>query len=212
MLKRALDYLNPAYHLRRMKEDLNLMHQALRTRKTLAAPKNEEELQQLFRGRLFAAFFLSGPFGMVGAALGYAVQRWTENPWIGWIGTIFFTMTVTTAAYQLMWFLNNRDMYGGSGSKSTFAELQRDLWPVHWFGIRTGFLFALMASPINAILIGALQLFSASMARTLPIPVLVLLVDWIVVQGTFVRLMGDFFDRHSRVLAARRFNAPTVAN
>lgn len=204
-MRQAFNYLNPVYHFRRLKEDLALMLHAFREIGAMAIPHDIVELQRLLRGRLFTAFFLCGPFGMVGAALGYAWQRQSQNPWFGWLGTIVFTMILTAIAYQAIWLLTNRALYAEMGLGRKLKSLQVDLWPVHWFGIRTGGAFALLASPINAAIIGALQFFSASLARELPIPVLVLLVDWIVVQGTFMRLMGDFFDRHSTVLADRHF-------
>lgn len=211
-MRQALNYLNPVYHLRRFQEDVHLMRRAFQERGASTIPHSETELQQLFRGRLFSAFFLCGPFGMAGAALGYVWQRYSQSPWIGWLGTVLFTMILTTIAYQIIWLLMNKPIYAPYRRSDRFMALQSDMWPAHWFGIRTGGAFALLASPINAALIGLLQYFSSSLARDLPIPILVLLVDWIVVQGTFMRLMGDFFDRHSRVLAARHVRVVDAAS
>lgn len=208
MLKRFFNYLNPAYHLRQMREDLRLMLQAFKNRKEFAIPHSEEELQQLFRGRLSICFFLSGPFAFVGASIGGVVQYATRNPYLGVAGTILGIFFVTSLTYQFFWWLDNRRIYSLDGrfGRREFLNMQRDLWPVHLFGAKTGFTFALLSAPIVAVIVGAIQLVSSRFAESFPAPILVLVVDWIVVQGTFVRIMGDFFDRYARSLASKHFD------
>lgn len=206
MLKRILPYLNPAYHIRQMKEDLRLMRQALRTQRVFSKPHTPDELQQLFRGRLFTCFFLSGPTSFLGAGIGGVLQWMTNNAWVGLFGTILGTLLVTTIAYQVFWFFGNRRVYrvGGHFGWRGFHDLQRDLWPVHLFGAKTGLSFALVAIPINAVIIGIFEFFG--LASRLPVPLLVLIIDAIVVQGTFVRIMGDFFDRYAHELSLKHFD------
>lgn len=205
---RLLDYLNPKYHLRRISEDLSLMRQAMLTRRVLSQPHSREDLQQMFRGKLFSCFFLSGPFSFVAVAIASYLQYLTRSAWVGLFSTIFLIMLITLIAYQFFWWIDNRRIYMESGSfgRAEFMAMQRDLWPVHWFGMRTGLTFAAVGVPINGAIIGLADLVARNVSRNLPMPIIVIVIDAIVVQGTFVRIMGDFYDRYSHRLAERHFD------
>lgn len=204
-LERVRDFLNPAYHIRQFVEDMRLMRKALLDRKAFETDHDMESLAKVFRGRLFSAFFITGSSGLIAAALAYAIQRYFDNPWIGLFATILFGIVVTSLAYQIFWFIDNKGLYQKNGHQTigSLVEMQRDLWPVHFMGIKTGLTFLILTTPVNGLIIGLIEFFNRKFAAVLPVPVIMYVVDLILVQGAFLRLMGDFFDRYSKVLAKK---------
>jgi hypothetical protein len=205
--KRVLDFLNPVYHIRRLMEDLTLMKQAFKSRKSLGAAgaHDKESLQQLFRGKLFSAFFMSGPSGLLAAALAYTIQRLFDSHWIGLLATFVFALVITSIAYQIVWYIDNRILYDrdSKGKLHGILELQKDMWPIHLVGLKTGAFFFFVVGPINAAILGAFELMNRDFAKWFPVPVVVFLVDIAIVQGPFLRIMGDFFEKHSFRLAEK---------
>lgn len=178
------------------------MRHAFKTRSTLGKTAHDaESLQQLFRGKLFSVFFISGPSGIVAATLAYGVQRSFRSPWMGLLATFILAFVVTTIAYQLIWLLDNKILYRQKSFFQKLKALERDLWPVHWCGMRAGLAFLPIVGSINAVVIGLMQFASPRFAEVFPVPVIVFLVDIAMVQAPFMRIMGDFFDRHSYTLA-----------
>lgn len=181
------------------------MYKALTNRRAYDVPHDEESLAGVFRGRLFTAFMLSGPFALLASGFAYWLQRATDNEWIGLIATVLFIATLTNIAYQGIWWAENKAIYRRRGHLGWdgWVEMQRDLWPVHFFGLKTGFTFAILTLPLSAVVLGIATLASKSFAKNIPVPIIVLAIDAMLVQGPFLRLMGDFFDRHSKVLAKK---------
>jgi len=202
--RRFLDLLNPKYHVHRAIEDVRMMRHAFKTRSTLGKTAHDyESLQQLFRGKLFSCFFMSGPSGILAAVMAYGVQRFFKSPWMGLLATFLFAFVVTTIAYQMIWFADNRVLYRRKRGFQKLFALERDLWPIHFVGVRTGLIFLFLVTPINGVIIGAIEFASKQFAEWFPVPVIAFLVDVAVVQGPFLRIMGDAFERHSHVLAER---------
>ena len=190
-----------------LKEDLALVKQANQIRKLYSHPHSPEELQKLFRGKLFSIFMVSGPTAFLGLAIAGVLQAVTRSPWVGLFASILLVFVVTTTAFQILWYADNKNVYRVNGRfrKNSFVAMQQDLMPLHIFGLKTAATFALVAVPINAVIIGAVQIANAQAANSLPVPLMVFILDTILVQGTFMRIMGNFFDRHSVMLAKRHF-------
>lgn len=197
-----------------LKEDLALVKQANQIRKLYSHPHSPEELQKLFRGKLFSIFMVSGPTAFLGLAIAGVLQAITRSAWVGLFASIVLVFVVTTTAFQILWYADNKNIYRENGrfGRHSFVTMQQDLMPLHLFGVKTAATFALVAVPINAAIIGAVQIANSQAAHSLPVPLMVFVLDTILVQGTFMRIMGDFFDRHSVMLTERHFDllsAPT---
>lgn len=200
--------VNPVYHLRRIREDISLMFKALRERQAYDSTHNHETLAKLFRGKLLSSFFITGPSAFVSMGLAYWAQRIFKSPWVGAVATVVFATIITTLAYQVFWWFDNRRLYQRQGHNvfEGLLEMQRDLWPVHLYGIRIGLTFLLVVAPINGIIIRAIELASPQFAEVFPVPIIMAVVDAVAVQGTFARIMGDYFDRHSQRLATKYYS------
>jgi hypothetical protein len=206
LLKRILNFLNPRYHFQRLREDLILMRKALALRKSLNYEDHDISLESLFRGKLFSTFMLSGPFGLLSIPIGYWAQISAKDNFIGFFLTMFLVAFFATAAYQVIWWHDNKHLYRRvfKSPFDRFRAMQRDLWPVHWTGIRVGGGLAFITTMwVAGIVIGLLKLLVPVGAEKIPTNVLVLILDAIFVQGPFLRIMGDFFERHGHKLAAR---------
>jgi hypothetical protein len=204
-LKGYLNYLNPAYHLRRVKEDLNSFKMAVKQRGQCTSKWDVSRLEELFRGKLFGVFFLSGPSAFLGFTGATIAQYWTQNSWVGLFSTIIFTFLITTLAYQIFWYLDNRKLYERISPNFLIQlrELEIDLWPIHWTGMRFGLVFSLLTVSLSSIVIVVANFIRPGLANALPIPIILMLLEFVLVSGTFMRIMGDQFDRHSRTLAAK---------
>jgi hypothetical protein len=193
------------YHVRRLREDLQAFASAMILRRSLGLGDDFEALVQLFRGKLFGSFFFSGAFGLVGVALGSAAQYATGSPWVGLFSTVLIAQVACTVAYQVVWWIDNRNLYHAAARTpwARFVEMERDLLPVHKVGLQWALTFALVSVPLNSLLIVVASAISESFARALPMGVLVMAVDAVLVNGTFIRLMGDLFERHAMKLAEK---------
>lgn len=214
-MSNVLRYLSPRYHVSKVKEDFVLMKRAFMERKTWWPTETLEQVAEMFRAKLYSSFFLSGPFSVLALVLGHWTQVWTQNPWWGAGGTVLYTILITTLAYQVLWWMDNRRLYLAE-HKNRFeclVEMQRDLLPVHFKGIKFGLMFLVIVAPINAAIIALGYKMVPNLVNVLPAGVILWIVDVILVQGTFVRIMGEFFDKYSHKLASRhcRLARPATA-
>ena len=201
--KSVIRYANPVYYYKKLKEDLGAFYRAVRNRKEFSLTLDRAALEDAFRGKLFGCFFLSGAFSFVGIAIGGALQVLTRKPSVGLFATIVLVSLICTAGYQLIWWLDNKKLYLATRDTpwGRFMELQRDLIPVHLVGFKLALIFGFLTIPINVLIIVVASAINESIAPYLPMPVLVFLIDFILVQQPLMRLMGDAFERHSKVLA-----------
>lgn len=200
----AKRYLNPVYHVRRLREDLRSMWTALLLHRRDGS-MTREELATSFRGKLLACFFMSGPTIWIGFASAYWLQRKYQNPWIGQYATHAINLVITTIAFQTIWWIGNREMYRGEhGSRrARFRAFERDLLPVHWNGIRTGMTFNIVSWPIVSLILFGIQAVSHRASVDIPAQAVQQAFDATFINTTFMRLMGDFFERWAMVLAER---------
>lgn len=197
-------YLNPVYHLRRLREDLLSMWTALRLHRQ-DGNLTQEELATLFRGKLLACFFMGGPTIWIGFSLAYWLQLKTQNPFVGQYATPAINLVITTLAFQFVWWIGNREMYRVEYPvlRDRFRAFQRDLLPVHWNGFRIGMTFNLISWPTVSLILFGIQAFNHRAAVHIPAQAVQQAFDATFINTTFMRLMGDFFERWSHVLAER---------
>lgn len=197
-------YLNPLYHLRKLREDLISMWTALRLYRR-SGKLTTEELATSFRGKLLACFFLGGPTIWIGFATAYWLQRKYQNPFIGQYATHAINLVITTLAFQFIWWVGNREMYRSENPTlaGRFRAFQRDLLPVHGNGIRIGMTFNLISWPIVSLILWGIQTLNHRAAVDIPAQAVQQAFDATFINTTFMRLMGDFFERWSVVLAER---------
>jgi hypothetical protein len=198
--------LNPKYHVMRLREDLGHMMKAIALRKTLNFEDHEVSLGEVFRGKLLSTFFLTGPSGLVALGLAYWVQRITANAFVGFFMTVLFLGVITSAFYQLLWYLDNRRIYRQAFGDpiSRFLNLQRDILPVNFKGIRTGLVLGAVSTFwLASLIIAPIQIFFPRVAEVVPAGLLLFGLEAIFVQAPLLRIMGDFFEKHGQVLGEK---------
>jgi len=198
-------YLSPRYHAHKIVEDIRSIGVAISQRKAFGPNLGMNELAHALRGHLFGSFFVSGGFSWIGFLTGAIVQARTGNPFIGLLVTICVGHLAATAAFQTVWWLDHRAIYRSSMPSvwRCVWEMEKDLWPIHAAGFRIALTFGLVTVPLNATWLLVLSRWAPVLAQKLPSGIWVAIIDLILVHTTFVRLMGDLFERHSHVLALR---------
>ena len=200
------DFVNPAYHVRRFKEDLAVTRRALAKRKELLAGETHHaDYPEIFRGKLMGVFFATGWTNLVGIGLGYVAQKIWSSVWVGLFSTPVLAFVVTAIGFQIGWWLDNRTIYRAAHADPghQFLQLQKDMMPVHRaalpFAVVFNFANVLVSGPILAVL----TLIFPKAAQEIPAGALIMIVEALFIGGSFVRVMGDFFDKYSYQLAAK---------
>lgn len=197
--------LSPAYHLRKIREDLGAAWHGLRHWNLDQVRACRTSLAQAFRGRLFATFWMAGSFAFLGPLTGAAAQALTHSPWIAMTVTFLSAQVYGLIGYQLVWAIAHRRLYRQAGGSRVqkFLRMQRDLLPIQLGAFKIVAVMSLIALPLNSLLIGSFSHFWPEQARYLPVPIIMPVIEFFVIQATLIRLMGDLFERHSWRLADR---------
>lgn len=194
------------YHIRRLKEDLSVTRAALERRKALlAGTATEAELPDIFRGKLMGVFFATGWTNLLGIAAGGFLQYRFGNPLLGLYSTPPLCFTFTAISFQIGWWLDNKRIYQtvDDSPGAQFLNLQRDMWPVHKAAIPVAIGFSVLNYIILTPLYAVLLLVAPNLAKNTPAGALIMVIEFLFIGGTFVRIMGDFFDRYGYTLAAK---------
>lgn len=77
------------------------------------------------------------------------------------------------------------------------------MWPIHKTALRFVVAFSIINIPLSTLIVGVITLISDRFAKNMPSGLVIMLVEALFVAGPFVRIMGDTFDKHSYVLAAK---------
>jgi hypothetical protein len=199
---------NPKYQLLKLKEDL---------RSAMGAVKhwhfeNSHEYSVLadsFRGKLFAAFFISGMMVWPAMALSTWVQATTRNPTLSTVVMLAFTQVACTLVFQLIWFLSNRELYRINFNRPVerLRGLQKDILPVQWKGFRLVVPVLSLTYPVVTLVVHWITHAFPSTMSYLPAGPLGFLVELLLIGTPFMRAMGDLFESHSKKLAARYVTA-----
>lgn len=211
-LRRLGEMLNPAYHVRQMKEDMGAFKLAMANRQRLLHEGDHSDLEDLFRGRLLGTFYLSGPSNLVGIGLTSLIQIASGLPYMALLMPVVCYIT-TAVAYQAVWAYENRKLYawlpGNFGTR--FMAMERDLWPVHKASFRYALFFYFLLTVTQPIVIWAVDSFSHKIAQKVPFPVIMTVVEFLMISAPFVRNMSDFFEKYAPEIA-ERYRAICVAH
>lgn len=200
------DLFSIRYHIRRLGEDVAATKAALARRKALHdGEATEEELPDIFRGKLMGVFFATGWTNLLGIMAGGFLQYRFGNGLLGLYATPPLCFSFTAVAFQIGWWFENKKLYhsveGTPGGR--FLALERDMFPVHRASLPIAIGFSLMNYVILSPLYLLLEFINPMLAKNTPAGALIMVVEFLFIGGTFVRLMGDFFDRHGYTLAAK---------
>jgi hypothetical protein len=189
-------FANPVYHYKKLKEDIAAFKTAFKNR--------NKPVDGNF----------AGPTNILALVGGYAAQRYFDNVYVGLFATILLGILITTSAYQALWWTSTKTMYTGRkvGFWDHFNAVQRDLWPVHFHGIRVALTLLLITAPIHTGGVAVFHTLAPKLANVFPAAVVLFVVDIIFIQGPFLRSMGDCFERQARVLADRYFGERNTAS
>lgn len=206
-LQRTVEFLrnfgNPLYHLRKLRQDFGAARHALRIWHLSEVVHDPAALERGFRGKMFATFVIAGLISIIALPIGAAIQVATLNAWWGLIGTIIIGHFTANASFQVIWSLTNRDLYRHwPGPWQRFLALQRDLLPMQLAGLRIVAYILVVALPFNATLALAVQHWIPGAVKVVPVNILSAIVDAALFNSTFVRLMGNLFERRATELTA----------
>lgn len=202
---RLRNYINPAYHLHRMKDDLVVTLRVFKARKLALPRDNAVALAEMFKGRLFSCFFLSGPFALLGAFMATVTQYTKRSAEVGLYSTVPWVMLLTTIAFQIFWWMHNRGLYINHYKSRVDAvwALEKDLVRVHVTGILYATAFSVIGFLVIQPIIVILRLYLKEKIDWIPMSVLFLAVDFVLIQSPYFRIMSNLFEKQSHVLAAR---------
>jgi len=195
------NFANPVYHLTKLRQDFAAARHALQIWHLSEVVHDAPVLERAIRGKMFATFVIAGLISIVALPIGAAVQVATLNAWWGLIATILIGHFTANAGFQVIWSVTNRDLYRHWPSAwERFLALQHDLLPMQVQGLKIVAYILVVALPFNATLAMAVQHWVPGAVKVVPVNILSALVDAALFNSTFVRLMGNLFERHATVL------------
>lgn len=200
------DMFSVRYHIRRFKEDMVATKAALEKRKSLMdGEATHEELPEIFRGKLMGVFFATGWTNLIGILLGGFLQYRFGSQWLGLYATPFLCFIVTAIAFQIAWWIDNRKIYEliHKDPAHRFVDLQKDMMPVHRAALPVAIGFSLINFVISTPVLALITFINQDAGKNTPAGALIMLVEFLFIGSSFVRLMGDFFDKYSFTLAAK---------
>ncbi len=195
---------NPKYQLAKLREDLKSAILALK-HWHFDDGISYDNLAASFRGKMFAAFFISGMLVWPGIAVSWWVQAQTENTFLGIAAMLLFTQIACTTGFQALWYFSNRELYRVRyrNLKDRFMALQRDVLPAQWKGFKMVVPVVSLTYPIVATLTHWIAVAVPGAIKTLPAGGLSFLVELLLISTPFMRAMGDLFEAHAKKLAAK---------
>lgn len=204
-LKYFREFCRPGYHAQRIKEDFKASRHALRNRDLLQILHDRDSLAQALRGRFFAAYFMVGPFGLIGPVVGTWAQLTFHNYFAGTIGTIIGGNIGSLIGFQLVWWFSNTRFYAHGRPRfgQRFLDFERDVLPIQWDGFKGWLTLNTVLLPIVLLLTAILQATIPKLAPVVPMSVVVPTLEIILLHGALIRVMGDIFERHSALIADR---------
>ncbi|MBL8059925.1 MAG: hypothetical protein JNK63_04315 [Chthonomonas sp.] len=202
-------YLSPKYHWRKLVEDVKSAKAGL-SMWQLDKAKSEGELRKAIRGKLFATFLAGTPIAGFGAPIGYGIQIATGNPLIGIYSGVLLANCLGLLAFQVVWATTNRAFYARRhyGLMARWKAMLEDLWPMQWQSIKIALVMNLFLLPLTWIIAAVMTWLFPQGIRYIPLGLVVSGAEAVFIQTTTLRLLGDLYERHARVLA--RKYSPTL--
>jgi len=197
-------WANPAYHVRKMREDVSAAKHGLAIWHLGTLTHNPEAFRTGVRGKMFAAFVLAGAISVIALPIGVAAQVASNKAWVGMITPMALGHLISNVAFQFIWAWTNRDLYAPhKGLVGKFMSLEEDLVPLQLAGLRVALPLVLLALPINGTFAFILDTYFQNMVKYIPIGFIMVAVEMIFFNGTYIRLMGNLFERYSEQLTRR---------
>ena len=197
-------WLNPAYHVHKMREDVSAAKHGLSIWHLGTLTNNPEAFEQGVRGKMFAAFVMAGAFSVIALPIGIAAQVATKSAWVGMVTPMVLGHVISNVSFQFIWAWTNRDLYAPHrGFISKFFSLEEDLVPLQVAGLRVVAPLILLALPINSLFAFVLETYFHDLVKFIPIGIIMVAVEMIFFNGTYIRLMGNLFERYAKQLTRR---------
>lgn len=195
---------NPKYQFKKIREDLKSAITALK-HWHFDHSHEFDVLAASFRGKMFAAFFMSGMLVWPGIALSWWVQAVTDSPFWGNASLLVYTQIACTIGFQVLWFLGNRELYRifYTTPKARFLAIQKDVLPAQWKGFKMVIPVLALTYPVVAFGVHLIAQAVPGASKALPAGALSFLVEALLIGTPFMRAMGDLFEVHGKKLAAK---------
>ena len=203
-LSRFGRYANPKYHYHKLVEDIKSAKAGL-AMWHLDSATSETEMRKAIRGKLFATFLAGTPVAGLGAPIGYAIQVATGNVMYGVVLGVLIANFLGLVAFQIVWATSNREFYRRQYTHfgERWNSMFHDIWPMQWKSVKIALMMNLFMLPLAWIVTIVIAWLFPQGLRFVPISFVISASEAIFIQGTTIRLLGDLFERHSRVLARR---------
>lgn len=198
-------FLRPGYHLKKIREDFRASKHALENRDLERLRSHPLSFAKAIRGRLFAAYFMVGPFGMLGLIGGAWFQYTTTLPGKGtltYLVTILLGNICATIGFQIIWTFFHRSFYwSGASPMQGFLAMQRDLLPLQWRGLKLFVTAIVVLAPLFLLALAAIDTWFPAFTAVVPVGLVSFALEFVFVHASLVRLMGDLFERESLRIA-----------
>lgn len=172
--------------------------------------KNEAELRKAIRGKLFATFLAGTPVAGLGSPIGYGIQIATGSVKFGFVSGVLLANLFGLIAFQVIWSFSNRGFYERrfGGRSHRWAAQFRDLWPMQWRSVKIALFMNIFLIPLGWVVSMLLEWLLPQASRYIPLGFVMSASEAVFIQTTTLRLLGDLFEKHARVMAAHY--APTL--
>ncbi len=212
-LVRVVRFADPRYHLRKLLEDIRHCKTSLNMWQ-LDKAQDELSLRGAIRGKLFGTYLASSLFAGIGPWIGYGIQVNTGRPTLGFFSGMLFAILIGMVSYQVIWMVSNKAFYAHRFHGDLMGRIRalfQDLIPMQLKSLQITVLMNIVMLPIVGILLGIVETrLSIDAKRFLPINLIATLTEFVLIQSTCLRLMGDLFERHSKILARKYSPNPSL--
>ncbi|MCW5936676.1 MAG: hypothetical protein KIT11_05155 [Fimbriimonadaceae bacterium] len=206
------ELINPAYHWHKLMDDFRASRHALENRDLESIRHDVISLAKAIRGRLFAVYFMVGPFGSLGFFSGIAFQYLTPNDlWQKGVLTMLVTIIGgnigSIIGYQAIWFSAHRSLYRDEDGNllAQLNNMWHDVVPMQLQGIKLWVMANAFMIPALGLFISLLEWAFPAFVHAVPLAVVVPVLEVFFVHTTLVRLMGDLFVHESQRIAERHY-------
>jgi len=195
--KSIRSWANPAYHFRKIREDLYAAKKGLQIWHLGTLLDDRDKFAMTARGKFFATFVIAGACASVAFPIGWAAQAASNSFWIGMAVTILAGHAAANLSFLLIWMFTNKDLYKNRSGLAVYD----DILPLLWRGIKVATWLTIIALPLNGIIVKGLETFAANAIRFLPTSAFMAMLDALLFNSTYVRLMGNLYEKYSGELA-----------
>jgi len=196
------------YHVRKMREDLSAARHGLKIWHLGQLVTDPVAFEKAVRGKMFATFVLAGAFSAIALPIGIAAQAASNSAWVGMMTSIIVGHAVSNIAFLFIWGWTNRDLYAQCGSPLARTKaLLEDILPLLWAGLKVVAPLLFAALPINGLFAFLLDTYLRHLVRYIPIGFIMVAIEMLFFNGTYIRLMGNLFERYAGILTRRYCSA-----